>query len=193
MGKLFKCAIRLEIFTVSYNILETALPIAFGLISASIALVGFGLDGVVESLSGVILLWRFASYKKGNKEEEEKRVKKTEKFVAVTFVILAAFIGYESIEKLIIFEIPLSSLLCIIIAVLSLIIMLLLTYYKYKTGKDVGNKAMIADSNKTRVCALLLLSLFLELGSNYLFNLEGEPNNRFGYSSLSPLCGQKAS
>ncbi len=179
MEKLIKRAIRLEIFTVSYNVLEAVISIIFGVIASSIALVGFGLDSVVESLSGVILLWRLAAYKRGNEEEEEKREKKAVKFVAITFFILAAYIAYESIEKLVISEIPLPSLPGIIIAVLSLIIMPLLAYYKYKTGKDIGSKALIADSKETLVCALLSLALLLGLGANYLF----------GFWQADPITG----
>jgi divalent metal cation (Fe/Co/Zn/Cd) transporter len=168
MINLFKKAVRLEYFTISYNVLEAVASLTFGLIASSIALFGFGLDSVVESLSGIILLWRLNAYGKGVKEEE-KREKKAIKFVSVTFFILAAYIIYEAIMKLIENEIPSPSLPGIIIALLSLIIMPVLAHYKYKTGKEIDSKALIADSKETLVCAFLSLALFIGLGSNYLF------------------------
>ena len=175
----FKRAVRLEYFTVGYNVLEALFSIIFGLAASSIALFGFGSDSIVESLSGIILLWRLSAYGKGEKEEEEKREKRAIKFVAVTFLLLAAYILYEAITKLINNETPSPSLPGIIIALLSLIIMPILAYYKYKTGKKINSKALIADSKETMVCAFLSLMLFIGLGSNYFF----------GFWQADPITG----
>ncbi|MDD1685312.1 MAG: hypothetical protein LUQ19_05415, partial [Methanoregula sp.] len=71
-GNLWHTALLLEYFTVLYNVVEAALSILFGTFAGSIALVGFGLDSIVESLSGFILIWRLRQHGTGTQENEEK-------------------------------------------------------------------------------------------------------------------------
>ncbi len=72
MERLYKKGLWLEYFTVAYNIAEAAVSIVFGTMAKSIALVGFGLDSVVESLSGCVLIWRLRQHGKISPEEEER-------------------------------------------------------------------------------------------------------------------------
>ena len=96
----------LAIFTIAYNLVEALVSILFGAMANSIALIGFGLDSIVESLSGMVLVWRLSKHKKISKEEEEKIEKKAMKFVAITFFILGAYVLFESIRKLLYHELP---------------------------------------------------------------------------------------
>ena len=127
---LYRKGLFLEYFTVIYNILEAAASIVFGSIAGSIALVGFGLDSVVESLSGLILIWRLRHHGRVSAEAEERVENKARKLVATTFFILGTYILYESIDKLATTEIPEPSLPGIIIAALSIIIMPVLMWQK---------------------------------------------------------------
>src|SRR3990170_4921602 len=122
-SRLHKKALSLSYFTVGYNILEGIVSIFAGLLAGSIALVGFGLDSFVESLSGSVMIWRFRKYGTISKEEEEKVEKKAIRLIAYTFFILGAYILYESVKKLYFHEIPEPSLLGIIIAIISIIVM----------------------------------------------------------------------
>jgi cation diffusion facilitator family transporter len=167
--KLIKKGLYLEYFTVAYNIVEAALSILFGSLAKSIALVGFGLDSIVESLSGMILIWRLRQHGKISEEEEERIEKRAQKFIAVTFFVLGLYILFQSVKKLIFEEIPDPSLPGIIIAVVSLIVMPVLSYQKHKTGKQIQSEALIADSKETLACSFLSLALLLGLGLNYLF------------------------
>jgi cation diffusion facilitator family transporter len=169
MEKLYKKGLRLEYFTVGYNIVEAGVSIAFGTIANSIALIGFGLDSIVESLSGFVLIWRLRQHEKITEEEEERIERKARKFVAITFFILGLYILVQSIKKLVFREMPDPSFPGIIIAAISLIVMPVLTLQKYKTGVQIKSKALIADSKETLVCAFLSLALLLGLGLNYLF------------------------
>jgi cation diffusion facilitator family transporter len=177
--KLYRKGLFLEYFTVIYNILEAAASIVFGSIAGSIALVGFGLDSVVESLSGLILIWRLRHHGRVSAEAEERVENKARKLVAATFFILGTYILYESIDKLATTEIPEPSLPGIIIAALSIIIMPVLMWQKYKTGKQINSKALIADSRETLACAFLSVALLLGLGLNYLF----------GFWQADPIVG----
>ncbi len=171
MEKLYKKGLHLEYFTVGYNIAEAAVSIVFGTIANSIALVGFGLDSIVESLSGFVLIWRLRQHGKISETEEKRVEEKAMKFVALTFFILGAYILFQSLKKLIQSEAPEPSLPGIIIAIASLIIMPILTWQKYITGKQIKSPALIADSKETLACAFLSVALLFGLGSNYLFGL----------------------
>jgi divalent metal cation (Fe/Co/Zn/Cd) transporter len=90
---LHKRALTLSYFTVGYNLLEGLVSIAAGVWAGSVALVGFGLDSFVESLSGGVMIWRFSSHESisMNAEEEERVEKRAIRLVAYTFFVLAAF------------------------------------------------------------------------------------------------------
>ena len=164
-----KKALFLSYFTVGYNILEGVVSILAGLAAGSIALVGFGLDSFVESLSGGVMIWRFRQHGKISEDEEETVEKKAVKLVGYTFFILGAYVLYESLKKLYLSEIPNPSLLGIIIAILSMIVMPVLFLLKYRTGKAIGSRSLMADSRETLACFFLSVALLIGLGLNYLF------------------------
>jgi divalent metal cation (Fe/Co/Zn/Cd) transporter len=140
--RLYSRAFSLAVFTVAYNILEGIASIFAGVISNSIALVGFGLDSFIESLSGSIMIWRFRRGDKLSASEEEKMEERATKLVAITFFILGVYVLYESIKKLYLREVPEPSLLGIIIALFSIVIMPMLFYAKHSTGKKLGSRSL---------------------------------------------------
>jgi divalent metal cation (Fe/Co/Zn/Cd) transporter len=166
---LYKKGLRLEYFTVSYNIFEGVASIVSGIIAGSIALIGFGLDSFIESLSGSVLIWRLRNH--SDDIEKERRIElKAVKFVAYSFFALAAYILFEAGKKLYYREMPEGSLSGIIIAVLSIIVMPILAYQKRKTGEKIGSRALVADSKETIVCTALSITLLIGLLLNYLFD-----------------------
>ncbi|MFC2018423.1 cation diffusion facilitator family transporter [Chloroflexota bacterium] len=177
--RLYKKGLRLEYFTVGYNILEAIGAIVFGGLAASIALIGFGLDSIVESLSGLVLIWRLKKHGKISREAEERIEKRATKFVAITFFVLGLYILSEAIRKLILAEAAEPSLAGIIIAVASLIAMPLLSWQKYKTAKKIDSRALAADAKETLACSFLSVALLLGLGANYLF----------GFWQADPIVG----
>lgn len=171
MNKLYRKALALEYFTVYYNILEAFFSIFFGSEAGSIALVGFGLDSIVESLSGFILIWRLRKHGAASETEEEESEKRAIRFVAITFFLLGTYVVYESAKKLVFAEIPSPSLPGIVIAVLSIIIMPVLSFTKRNLGIKINSEALVADSRETLACAFLSLSLLLGLAANNFFHL----------------------
>lgn len=167
--KLHKKALVLSYITVAYNIIEGIVSIIAGSIAGSAALVGFGLDSFVESLSGSIMIWRFRQHSKISQEEEERIEKKAVKLIAYTFFILAAYVFYESATKLFNSEIPQPSIIGIIIAVISIIAMPVLFFMKYRTGKSLNSKSLVADSKQTLACLFLSVALLFGLSLNYLY------------------------
>ncbi|WP_455368780.1 cation diffusion facilitator family transporter [[Eubacterium] cellulosolvens] len=164
-----KKALNLSYFTVGYNIIEGVVSILAASLSGSIALLGFGLDSFVESFSGFIMIWRFKT--KRPLKEEEIIEKRAVRLVGYTFFILAFYVAFESIKKLYQFEAPNPSFLGIIIATLSIIIMPILSHMKYKTGKLLKSRSLIADSKETLACAALSIALLIGLALNYFLGL----------------------
>jgi len=164
-------ALLLSYITVGYNILEGVVSIIAGVLAGSVALIGFGLDSFVESLSGGVMIWRFRKHSKLSEEEEENIERKATKLVGYTFFVLAIYVLYESTSKLLFQETPDPSLFGIIIAIVSLIVMPILFHQKYKTGKALDSKSLVADSKETLACMFLSFALLVGLGANYLFGL----------------------
>ncbi|HNZ86996.1 MAG TPA: cation transporter [Methanofastidiosum sp.] len=169
MEHLYKKGLLLEYFTVTYNLFEALFSIIFGSLSNSISLVGFGMDSIVESLSGIILIWRLKKHGFVEEGKEFDVEKKATKLVGITFFILGAYVLFESIRKLIVVEESFPSIPGILISLASLLIMPLLYYQKNIIGKEMGSKALIADSKETLACAFLSLPLLIGLVLNYLF------------------------
>jgi len=179
VARLYRKGLVLEYITVGYNVLEAVVSICFGAVAGSIALVGFGLDSIVESLSGLILIWRLRQHGKISKEKEEKIEKRASRFVAITFFILGIYVFGESVRRLAEIEAPAPSLPGILIAVISLVVMPVLTVQKYQTGRQINSRALVADSKETLACAFLSLALLIGLGANYLF----------GFWQADPIVG----
>ena len=171
MTNLHRKALHLAYFTIAYNVVECVLSLVAGFLAGSIALVGFGLDSLVESLSGGVMIYRFRRHATLSPAEEERLERRAVKIVGFTFFFLAAYVLYESVEKLIFQEPPAPSLLGILIALASMIIMPALFYLKYQTGKSLGSASLMADSKQTLACAMLSVALLIGLGLNYWFGI----------------------
>jgi len=170
-SKLHKRALLLEYFTVAYNIGEGAAALLAGYLAASIALVGFGLDSAIESLSGAVLIWRLLKHGRIPPEEEERVEKRAVALVGWSFFALGAYVLFVSLKKLYLVEAPEPTLFGMVIAAFSIIIMPLVAYTKYRTGKKMGLKSLVADSKQTLMCSLLSVALLVGLGLNYLYGL----------------------
>ena len=178
-AQLHKKALSLSYFTVGYNTVEGIISVFAGLLAGSIALVGFGLDSFVESLSGMVMVWRFRKHGRISKEEEEKVEIMATRLVGYSFFVLAAYVFYESFKKLYLGEIPQPSILGIIIAVVSLVVMPVLFYVKYRTAKSINSKSLGADAKETLACIFLSIALLSGLGLNYLY----------GFWQADPIVG----
>lgn len=162
-----KRGLRLEYFTIGWNVVEAIIAIGAGALAGSIALVGFGLDSIIETISGLILLWRLQKEVRGGSAEESKKAeRKALIVVGITFFLLAGYVAYESSKKLLLREVPEESLVGIVLAIISLIVMPLLSYFKLKTAKQLASKALEADAMETAICAYLSFTLLLGLSLN---------------------------
>ena len=155
-------AIRLEYFTIGWNTVEAVVAIAAGWLAGSIALVGFGLDSIIETASGAALLWRLRQ--RGDLEAAAES--RALRFVGLTFFALAAYVSYESIRDLHGAARPEESLLGIGLAAVSLIVMPLLGRAKRRLARQLNSRALAADGMETYLCSYLSATLLLGLGLN---------------------------
>jgi divalent metal cation (Fe/Co/Zn/Cd) transporter len=138
---------RLEYFTIAYNSLEALIALAAGWIAGSIALIGFGLDSLIEVTSGGALLWRL--YRGEQAERAALRV------VGACFFALSLYVAYESVECLIGRQAPQRSIPGIVLASASLIAMPLLARAKRRVSAGLKSAAMQADARQTDFCTYL--------------------------------------
>ena len=159
--------------SVGYNAVEAVIAITAGLVAGSVALVGFGLDSVVEVSSGLIILWQFRH------RLPESREKQALRLMAVSFFALAAYVAFESGRALLTAAEPDPSPVGIGLAVASLLIMPFLSWAQRRTGRALGSNAVVADSTQTLLCtylsAVLLVGLVL--------------NATLGWSWADPIAG----
>jgi divalent metal cation (Fe/Co/Zn/Cd) transporter len=162
-------ALYLEYFTIAYNTAEAIASIGFGYLAGSIALVGFGLDSVVESLSGLVLIWRLRKHGVVSVDEESLIEKRAVKFVALTFFILGAYVTFRAVQTLLLREAAEPSVPGMVIAILSLVVMPLLAWRKIVIARQIGSRALLADAKETLACAFLSVALLTGLACNYFF------------------------
>ena len=143
----------LEYATVGYNSLEGVIAIAAGLIAGSVALVGFGFDSVIEVISGVTLLWRL--HADVDEERRERVEQRALQIVGASFLLLAAYVLFDASKALIRREPPDESVIGIVIATASLVVMPLLVRAKRRVAAAIGSRALDADATQTALCTYL--------------------------------------
>lgn len=172
-----KKALLLSFATVGYNVIEGIAAVTVGIATNSSALLAFGLDSFIESLSGSVMIWRFGKSRDGDDETHAEQ--RALKLVGYTFLILGTYVLFEAGKQLLEQEAPDKSLFGIVVAVLSLLIMPALMRAKYNTGKKLGSKSLVVDSMQTLACIVMSGTLLLGVGLNYLF----------GFWWADPLAG----
>lgn len=165
-------ALRLSYFTVVYNVLEGLVSVAAGLLAGSVALVGFGLDSFVESLSGGVMIWRFGGPPgEASSCGADDRERRAVRLVGYTFWVLGAYVLWESAEKLLRGERPEATALGIAITVVSLLVMPALYVAKRRTAERLGSRSLAADSRQTLACMGMSVAVLAGLALNGLFGL----------------------
>lgn len=156
-------ALHLSLFTVGYNVAEGLASVLAGGAAGSVALVGFGLDSFVESLSGGIMIWRFRG---PGGRQAERRERRAVRGVGWTFFILGAWVLFSAARKLWLGERPEASVAGIIITLLSLVVMPLLYAAKRRTARRLGSRSLAADARQTLACMGMSAGVLLGLVLN---------------------------
>jgi divalent metal cation (Fe/Co/Zn/Cd) transporter len=153
---------RIRLFaaaTISYNLIEAVVALWAGGAADSSALLGFGLDSIIEVASALALSWQFST------NDPERREHLTLRIIAVSFFALAAFVSAEAVRSLLGAGEAQHSTPGIVIAALSLVIMPVLSWLQRRAGRELGSRTAVADSKQTLLCtylsAVLLAGLVL--------------------------------
>lgn len=160
-------ALRLEYFTVAWNIIEGVVAICAAVMAGSVALLGFGIDSFVETASGLILVWRLrAENSQTTGAEMERLDRQAHRLVGGSLFGLAAYIAFDAGKALFLRERPQSSALGIAITSLSMGVMWWLAREKRRAAKALGSRALEADSFQTTACWWLSLTTLIGIGLN---------------------------
>jgi divalent metal cation (Fe/Co/Zn/Cd) transporter len=146
--------------SVTYNVIEAVVAITAGLVAGSVALVGFGLDSIVEVSSGLVIIWQFSHRLPETRERQALRL------MAFAFFGLSAYVAIESVRALLGNADPAPSPVGIALAAASLVIMPFLSWAQRRTGKALDSNAVVADSTQTLLCTYLSAVLLVGLALN---------------------------
>ena len=149
--------------TIAYNVVEAIIALAAGSVASSAALIGFGLDSIVEVLSAAAVAWQFAA------PDPEKREKTALRVVAFAFFALAAYVVVDAALSLFGPRGAEHSPVGIALAAVSLAVMPFLSWFERRTGTELGSASAIADSKQTLICSYLSAALLIGLLLNTLF------------------------
>ena len=184
-------AIRLNRITIGYNVVEAVVALAAGISAASISLIGFGLDSVIEVTGALIITWRLAQEKRtGCKQPADRRATK---LIAISFFTLAAYVAWHAVTDLVSVERPSASWVGIVVATASLIVMPWLARQKRKVAIELGSRAQRAEASQTMLCAWLSAVLLVGLGANALMGWWwADPVAAIGIAVLAAVEGWRA-
>lgn len=159
--------------TISYNVIEAAIALTAGVQASSTALIGFGLDSVIEVSSAAAVAWQFSQ------PDHQAREKVALRIIALSFFALAAYVTVGSVRALFGYAEPRPSIIGIVLAAISLMVMPLLSWAQRRTGRELGSRSAVADSKQTLLCtylsAVLLVGLLL--------------NSMLGWTWADPIAG----
>ncbi len=159
--------------TISYNVLEAAIALSEGARVSSTALIGFGLDSVIEVSSAAAVAWQFAG------RDPEEREKTALRIIAFSFFGLAAFVTVDAVRSLAGVGEARHSTIGIVLAALSLAVMPVLSWMQRRAGRELGSLSAVADSKQTLLCTYLSAVLLVGLVLNTVF----------GWSWADPIAG----
>ena len=164
-------------FTIAYNVLEAIIALAAGSVASSAALIGFGLDSIVEVLSAAAVAWQFAA------PDPEQRERTALRIIAVSFFALAAWVSVDAVLSLAGVRDPSPSPVGIALAAVSLLVMPVVSWIERRAGRELGSASAVADSKQTLMCAYLSAALLVGLLLNALLGWAvgrcgGSPRNR---------------
>lgn len=159
--------LRLNAITIGYNVVEALVALALGAAAGSVALVGFGIDSVIEVSASLAARWRLRADLRPERRAAAERL--TLRLVGWSFLALAAWVAWESIESLVRREAPEATWSGTLLAALSVVIMPLLARAKRRVAVGLASGALAAEATQTSVCAWLSAIVLLGVGANAWF------------------------
>jgi divalent metal cation (Fe/Co/Zn/Cd) transporter len=172
--------------TVAWNVVEAVVAVWAGIAAGSVALVGFGLDSMIEVFAASVVIWEF----NGASEERQERALR---LIAISFFLLAAYVAVEAVRDLIVGSEAAESGVGIVLAAISLVVMPMLAIGKRRTGRQLGSASLLADATETLLCAylsgILLVGLLLNAAVDWWW---ADPLAALGIAFLAAREGIEA-
>ena len=173
--------------TITYNVIEAVVALAEGTRVSSSALIGFGLDSVVEISSAAAVAWQFSA------KDPETREKPALRFIAMSFFALAAYVAVDALLSLLGVREARPSLIGIALAAASLVIMPVLSLAQRRAGRELGSLSAVADSKQTLLCTYLSAILLAGLALNSLWRWSwADPVAALGIAAIAVREGLNA-
>lgn len=146
--------------TIAYNVVEAVVAITAGTIASSVALIGFGLDSVIEVSSAAAVAWQFSA------RDPERRERTALRVIACSFFLLAAYVTVEALRSLFGGDEAERSTVGIVLVAVSVVIMPFLSWAQRRAGRELGSASAVADSKQTLLCAYLSVAVLVGLVLN---------------------------
>lgn len=162
--------------TISYNVVEAVVAISAGVVASSVALVGFGLDSVIEVSSAVAVAWQFAA---ANAARRQLRERAALRVIAVSFFALAVFVGFESVEKLVTGAPVQHTTVGLVVTGVSLVLMPFLATMQRRAARELNSRSALADSKQTMLCTYMSAIVLVGLLAHSVL----------GWSWVDPVAG----
>ena len=173
--------------TITYNVIEALVALAEGTRVSSSALIGFGLDSIVEISSAAAVAWQFSA------KDPETREKAALRFIAFSFFALATYVSVDALLSLIGVREARPSLIGIVLAAASLVVMPVLSFAQRRAGRELGSRSAVADSKQTLLCTYLSAILLAGLSVNSLWGWSwADPVAALGIAAIAVREGLNA-
>ena len=173
--------------TISYNVLEAVIALSAGAAASSSALLGFGLDSVIEVSSAAVVAWQFAG------RDPEAREKTALRAIACSFFALAAVVTVDAVRSLAGAGEAQHSTVGLVLAAVSLAVMPVLSWGQRRAGRELGSASAVADSKQTLLCTYLSAVLLLGLAANAWFGWSwADPVAALGIAGIAAREGLDA-
>jgi divalent metal cation (Fe/Co/Zn/Cd) transporter len=173
--------------TIPYNVIEAVVALAEGTRVSSSALIGFGLDSIVEIASAAAIAWQFCA------TDPETREKAALRFIAISFFALAAYVAIDAVLSLLGLGEARPSKIGIVLAAASLVVMPVLSLAQRRAGRELGSLSAVADSKQTLLCTYLSAILLVGLVLNGLWGWSwADPAAALGIAAIAVREGANA-
>jgi divalent metal cation (Fe/Co/Zn/Cd) transporter len=174
---------------IGWHVAEAAIAIAAGLAATSIALIGFGADSLIESVAGLIVVWRFADAR----QDSERAEQRAQRLIGASFAVIGVYVTIEAGRSLIVGTHPEASWIGIGLAAVTLVTMPLLARAKARVGDELHSSATVSEGRQNLLCAYLSAGLLVGLGANALLGWWwADPVTAFAIAGVALYEGREA-
>ena len=176
----------LAVFIIVWDVIEAGVAVTAGLAAGSIALIGFGIDSSIEVFAASVVVWQL----RGASDERRQRALQ---LIGTTFFVLAAYVSVEAVRDLITLDRAGESLVGIVLNIVALAVMVPTAIAQRRTGRDLGNDVLVAQSSETWMSNYLSLGVLFGLGLNVLVGWWwADPVVALGIAALAVKAGVEA-